>query len=135
MTKGNDAMDIRTYPNDAENDRLRAENVCLDGELRVRIQQLANTSRSVGHLLTANEELRAEHQAISATNVRLSHENSALRAKVIEYENRIIHCDNCGGTWYDDGWTTVCPCKIRAELDAMRQAHSVIAARMQAMGC
>ena len=38
----------------------------------------------------------------------------SLKEEIEKLERHIIHCDNCGADWYDDGWTGSCPqCRIK----------------------
>ena len=63
--------------------------------------------------------LRDERPRLLAANVRLFHDNNALRAELDAERN--AH--------------NATAAQLYAELDAMRQAHSVIVGRMEAMGC
>lgn len=49
---------------------------------------------------------------------------------IAEKDRRIVHCETCGGSWYDDGLTVECPmcviAALRAELDAARERLRVV---------
>jgi hypothetical protein len=102
--------------------------------------------------------LRDERPRLLAANVRLFHDNNELRAKL--NAERVAHNATAAqlyaeldtqakrhaeiieqwkaeeNMWrYYDKKQLAQIDALRAELDAMRQAHSVVAARMQAMGC
>jgi len=44
---------------------------------------------------------------------RVRADNAVLKAGVERLKNKAIHCEKCGGSWYDDGYTASCPsCRI-----------------------
>jgi uncharacterized protein YhaN len=87
------------------------------------------------------------HDALRAENERLRNELDAMTAHWCNAENALAdanrrHADIIEQWKAEENMWRDCDKKqlaeidaIRAELDAMRQAHSVIAARMAAMGC
>jgi chromosome segregation ATPase len=87
-----------------------------------------------------SDDVYIERKNLIAANVRLFHDNNALRAELDAQAKRhaeIIDqwkAEENMWRYYDKKQLAEID-KLRAELDAMRQAHSVIAARMAAMGC
>ena len=99
----------------AEVDAYAAENARLTQELDTRIQQLMQISKDYAALLGAHEQTRAE-LANTETRARLA---SDLLQGITEDMKRERQQRR----------------ELERQLDAMREAHSVIAARMAAMGC
>lgn len=94
----------------------------LDASVAERDSAFAELDKHRRELTT----LRDERPRLLAANVRLFHDNNALRAELDAERNAHnataaqLHAELADA---------------RAELDAMRQAHSVIVGRMAAMGC
>ena len=134
-------MDFRTYAvTPVTLDALRAENERLRNELDAMTAHWRNAENA---LADAKRELKAhrdERPRLLAANVRLFHENNRLRAELDAQAKRhaeiIDQWKAEENMWrYYDKKQLAQIDALRAELDAMRQAHSVIAARMAAMGC
>lgn len=79
-------------------------------------------------------DLRTENADLKARMEELEHEKSTIEEtlcgllglkgeaerKLTALERKIIHCDNCGGTWYDDGFTACCPkCQLTALVEGV----------------
>ena len=63
------------------------------------------------------------HCRIAELKSELKASDESFKAKTRK-EMSIIHCENCGSSWYDDGWTGSCPkCKI-AELETQNKTLS-----------
>ena len=84
--------------------------------------------------------LRDERPRLLAANVRLFHDNNKLRRMSSLWKRTAKHYKRLRIN--DDRFRLLAEStfakeneQLRAELDAMRQAHSVVAARMAAMGC
>ena len=103
-----DMLDISV----AERDALRAE---LDAE---RNAHNATAAQLYAELAGAQDTATAAVQAWRTVTA----ERDALRAERDDYKESVSNLATCA-------------LQLRAELDAMRQAHSVVAARMAAMGC
>jgi chromosome segregation ATPase len=129
--------DFRTYPVtpvtldalSAENERLRNELDAMTAHWRNAESALADAKRE----LTAH---RDERPRLLAANVRLFNENSELRAELATQTDNAAELGKAlDMALAERGEAFAQVDALRAELDAMRQAHSFIAARMAAMGC
>lgn len=88
---------------------------------------------SVAERDQAFAELDAERNAHNATAAQLY---AKLDAQAKRHADVIERWKVEENTWHEFDKNQVAQINaLRAELDAMRQAHSVVAARMQAMGC
>lgn len=104
-------MDDRTYDKDSHKDRP------ADGAWLVTIEK-----RAFDALRAENERLTSELGQCVSENNQLT-ENAAELGKALD----LALAERDAALAERDA--------LRAELDAMRRAHSVIAARMDAMGC
>lgn len=154
-------MDIRTFGQTQrtlrrENSRLRAENERLTDELSKCVSENNQLTEHIAEL--QSDDVYTERQNLIAANVRLLHDNNALRAELDNERNAHNataaqlyakldaqakrHADVIErwkveeNTWHEfDKEQLTQIAALRAELDAMRETHSVVAARMAAMGC
>ena len=72
--------------------------------------------RIIAALTRENAELEAKVE--EAEVAALSWDKCKLKARIAELETMIKHCDNCGGSWVDDGINSQCGCYRRLELEA-----------------
>ena len=115
-------MDIRTY------DRDNPKNRPVDGAWLVTIEK-----RAFDALRAENERLANELDAMTA---HWCNAENALAAANKRHAEIIEQWKVEEIMWRDFDKQQLAEIDaLRAELDAMRQAHSVIAARMAAMGC
>lgn len=144
-------MDTRTYPRDhqhgdalssalAEVARLRAE-LARQQDMTTHAIQAATTARAnatelgkaLDMALAERDELRTEllgtqnardflRASLHTERIMHNAELDTMRAELADVQTAYHLCD----AMREDA---------ERELDAMRQAHSVIAARMEAMGC
>ena len=128
----------------ADADLARAELGTLREMLRDTMRELAALRDERPRLLAANvrpfhdneklrTELDAERNAHNATAAQLY---AKLDAQAKRHADVIERWKVEENTWHEFDKNQVAQINaLRAELDAMRQAHSVVAARMEAMGC
>lgn len=103
--------------------------VCIAEKKRVAEQerQMYEAGMQEQHISALEARL-----ATCLENHRLAREqNDHLMGVVERNKKRIIHCDNCGSSWYDDGWIGSCPKCAHAEtlknLEQVREALKDIA--------
>ena len=151
-------MDDRTYPHPADIDAEQAP-PCVPyaefalyaaeverlrdelGQCASENNQLADNAAELGKALDvciaerdqAFAEVDAERNAHNATAAQLY---AKLDAQAKRHADVIDRWKVEENTWHEFDKNQVAQINaLRAELDAMRQAHSVIVGRMEAMGC
>jgi hypothetical protein len=79
----------------------------------------------------------ARGSGMNQPNIELTWEQcNAIVTKEVECRTmrtmtkHITHCENCGGSWYDDGLTSECPCKtiksLRNKLENFQEKADAI---------
>ena len=84
-------------------------------EIGVLKNTLKSDEISMKKLVKRNEELRDDL-------IKTAWQRDAQQAEITALQARITHCDNCGGSWYDDGLTGRCLiCRIKELTEALEK--------------
>lgn len=55
-------------------------------------------------------------ETILSLNKKIAHRDATIAAQekeIAALQKKLIHCDSCGATWYDDGFCSTCPiCEV-----------------------
>jgi rubrerythrin len=106
--------------NDKESDRKEADRFLAilfsDGN-QVAKNELADLRAEL-------EKLKRQWAEDDRDITALEDENNRLKAELAAEKQKVIHCEKCGASWYDDGWTTDCPkCQVMDERKKWEEAE------------